>query len=210
MKIYTAKDFPQGSDKWKRIRLGKVTGTRIKNIAKADNLSVVDELIAESISDETEEDGFINEAMQRGIDYEPLAREQYEQLHSVKVEQFGFLQSDKYDWLGLSPDGLISNEVGLYIKGIEIKCPSTATHVRYIRQNTLPNEYKYQVYNYFLVCQNLEGVDFISYDTRFGIKPMHIINIKRADILTELIATEIMITKFWNEKYKKYYEQVCF
>lgn len=209
MKIYTDKDYPQGSDKWKRLRLSKITGTRIKNIMKADNLSVVDELIAEAISDEIEEDGFINEAMQRGIDYEPLARMEYEKLNNCSVEQFGFLQSDKYEWLGLSPDGLISNEAGLYIKGIEIKCPATATHVRYIRQNTLPNEYKYQVYNYFLVCQNLEEIDFISYDTRFGIKPLHIINIKRADIEKEIQNTEMELLKF-RKKYEEYYKQVTF
>jgi putative phage-type endonuclease len=200
----------QGTDAWKRIRLGKITGTRIKNIAKADNLSVVDELIAETISDEIEEDGFINEAMQRGIDYEPLARSEYEKRMNVKVEEFGFLQHSEHDWLGLSPDGLIKSENGKYEKGIEIKCPSTATHVRYIRMNSLPNEYKYQVYNYFLVCQDIQTVDFISYDTRFGIKPMHIITIKRDDIQAELTATNIMILKFWNEKFKKYYEQVTF
>ena len=199
----------QGSDQWKRLKLGKISGTRIKDVFKSDNLSLVDELIAESISDEIEEDVFINEAMQRGIDYEPLARISYELRTGLITEQFGFLQHSEYDWLGISPDGLIKSENGKYEKAIEIKCPSTSTHVKYIRQNTLPNEYKYQIYGYFLICQDLQELDFISYDTRFNIKPMHVITITRESIEKELESTMIGLLKFY-AKYEEYYKQVTF
>lgn len=208
MKLY--KDIVQGSDEWKRLRLGKITGTRVKNIMKPDNLSVVDELIAEMVSGEIEEDGFINEAMQRGKDYEPLARNEFQSKHRLNIEQFGFIQSSKYEWLGFSPDGLVKSEsIGKYELAIEIKCPETKTHVRYIRQNSLPNEYKYQIYTAFIVCQDLTDLEFISYDTRFAIKPLHSITIKRINIEKEIAETEAALIKFWS-KFEEYYKQVTF
>lgn len=200
-------NIEQGTDEWKRLRLGMITGTRVKEAMAADNLKLVDTLIAERVSREIEEDGYVNAAMQRGIDYEPIARQEYEKKIGQKVDQFGFITSDKYTWLGYSPDGLYKGHNGAY--GLEIKCPSTASHVRYIRMNCMPNEYKYQIYTAFLVCEEMKELDFVSFDTRFHLKPMHIITIRREDIAEELATTEAALVKFW-AKFEKYNEQVTF
>lgn len=173
-------DVSQGSDEWKYLRLGKVTGSRLKEVMGKDNLSLVDELIAEQVSEELEE-VYINKSMQWGIDWEPVARKEYEKLNKRSVGQCGFLQSDKYPLLGVSPDGLVGAE-----GAIEIKCPGTKTHVRYIRQSQIPNEYKYQVVQYFLVHEDLKWLDFVSYDPRFKVKPMFIHRVLREE-LRELI-----------------------
>lgn len=205
MRIY--RELEQGSEEWLKVRLGKITGTRTKKVMQANNLGLVDELIAEIVTEQVEE-FFVNEKMQRGTDLEPIARKEYEEETGLIVEQIGFLLSDKYKWLGFSPDGLI-NEKGIYRKGVEIKCPDTDTHVRYIRQNTLPNEYKYQVHTAFIVNEDMVELDFVSYDNRFLIKPIHIINIRREEIKEELAETEKALVKFW-AKFEKYYNQITF
>lgn len=201
------KDLVQGTQEWLNVRIGKITGSRIKELTAKDNLPLVYKLIAETVSEQSEE-VYITAAMQRGEDLEPVARSEYEEYTGSKVSQVGFVQSSKYDFLGHSPDGLIveGDEV---VKGIEIKCPSTNTHVKYIIQNRLPSEYKGQVLNMFLVCPTIQEVDFISYDDRFTIKPLHIVNIRREDVEADLRDLEMQILKFW-AKYQAYYNQVTF
>lgn len=202
-------DIEQGTAEWKKLRLAKVTGTRIKDVLGNDNLSLVDKIIAEMVSGQGAE-VFINEAMQRGTDYEPLARAEYEKETGHKVEEFGFLLHSKYDWLGMSPDGLIKldKKDKVYKKGIEIKCPNTATHVKYIRQNKVPNEYKYQVMAMFLINPALEEHDFVSFDNRFKLKPLHIVTTTRKD-WEGLEVIEAELVDFW-AKVLKYHDQVTF
>ncbi len=199
----------QGTPEWHKVRLGKVTGTRIKDVMSADNLSVCDKIIAEIITDQAEE-SFVNKAMQWGIDQEPFARKAYEGLTGHKVEQFGFIIHNERGWLGMSPDGLIKLKLtdNGYKKAVEIKCPNTSTHVKYIRQNKIPNEYKYQIMGLFLINPVLTNVDFISYDPRFTIKPLHIVNITRESLVEELQKLDESLVKFWN-KTMEYYEQIA-
>jgi len=199
----------QRSDEWKRLRLGKITGTRIKEVMAKDNMKLVDQLIAEHVSDEIEDDGFVNAAMQRGIDYEPIARQHYEKVYDCKVEQFGFIQSSKYPWLGYSPDGIINKGSDKHCTGIEIKCPSTAAHVRYIRQGILPTEYKYQIYAAFLVCENMKWLSFISYDSRFKIRPHYHLLISRDSIAHDLQSVQNALDTFWI-KYEAHLNKVIF
>lgn len=196
----------QRSDEWKRLRLAKVTGTRVKDAIGANNLKLIDTLIAEKVSQEIEDEPFLSLPMMRGLDYEPVARKDYEKKKDRNVTQVGFITSEKYPWLGYSPDGLI---LGKEVRGLEIKCPNTNAHVRYIRMNCIPNEYKYQIYTAFIVCPDMKELDFVSWDSRFNLKPLHIITITRESIATELKETEAGLVKFW-AKYEKYYNQVTF
>lgn len=204
MKIH---NVAQGSIEWLNLRKGVITGTKAKDVFKADNLPLIDKLIAELGSAEVEE-SYVTQAMQRGKDLEPIVRLIYEQKGGVKVDEVGFCTHDKYDWIGYSTDGFIKQN-GIYKKGIEIKCPNTETHVRYIRTNYLPNEYKRQVIQGFIVNENMESLDFISYDDRFKLKPMHIITINRNDIEFEIQEQFNGLLKF-KQKFDKYYNQILF
>jgi hypothetical protein len=200
-------NIEQGSIEWGKLRIGKVTGTRLKDLRAKDNLPLIDKLIAEIVSEQSKEIK-CTEDMQRGTNLEPLARKDYEEYTGHKVEQFGFLQSEKFSWFGLSPDGLISNGEKYY-KGVEIKCPDTHTHVKYIRQNTIPAEYKDQILSYFLVNEDHQEHDFVSYDNRFLIKPLHIVTVRREELEKELQEAEEDMIKFY-EKFTKYYNQITF
>jgi putative phage-type endonuclease len=201
------KNIEQGSPEWHNLRLGKVTASKLKDLMAADNLSLIDRLIAEIVS-EQKEDGYVTAEMQRGTDMEPLARVAYEEERGVKVELVGFIQPDNYEWFGVSPDGLISVN-GKYSKAIEIKCPKTQTHVKYIRQGGIPNEYYYQTLSYFIANEDLESLDFISFDNRFVLKPLHIVTISRDELKEDIEKAHEAMDKFW-KKFMKYYQQLTF
>jgi len=195
-------DVKQGSDEWLKMRFGKITGSRLKEVFKSDNLTLVDEMISE-IDSELIDKSFVSVEMQRGKDLEPIARSIYEQIKEIKIDEIGFCLSDSNDYLAFSTDGFTECRTG----GIEIKCPSTKTHVKYIRMNQIPNEYKYQVHCAFLVNKKLEWLDFVSFDDRFKSRPMWIKRVTRQEIESVLIEDQKEIDKFII-KFEKYYKQV--
>ena len=197
-------DVEQGSYEWHQIRLGKITSTRLKKVMAKDNMSLVDELIAEEETGLSDDDGFVSEDMQRGIDLEPLAIKEYESITGNSVTRYGIMQSDELPILCQSPDGYVGTE-----GAIEVKCPRTKTHVKYIRQGKIPNDYKEQVWCYFMVNPNLQWLDFISYDPRLTKKPIWVLRVNREDVQDDLIEAWMMLHAF-NDKYIRLKEELFF
>lgn len=206
MKIYT--NIEQGTTEWLKLRLGKITGTRTKDVMGKNQQKIIDELIAEIVSECIPDEMFVNASMQRGIDMEPLARAAYIEATGLNVEQVGFCVHNSLPWLGLSPDGLIKEDKK-YVRALEIKSPNTSTHVRYIRENIIPPEYKWQIIQYFLVGQDIQVLDFVSFDNRFSIKPLLIITVTREQLKDEIAYAKGMLLAFW-EKFEKCYNEITF
>ena len=200
------KELEQRSPEWHAIRKGSIGGTRVKSAFAKNNLPLIDELIAERHSD-TIEENFVNDAMQRGIDLEPVAIAEFEDRSEFTVESFGLATNEKFNGCHLSPDGLILDGAGVPMSGVEVKCPSTKKHVEYIRTNKVPAEYKSQVYHYFAICETIETMYFVSFDPRFEIKPLHIVTLHREDIKKELEEYETGLLKFI-DKLEKYESQI--
>jgi putative phage-type endonuclease len=95
-----------------------------------------------------------SDAMQRGTELEPEAREYYE-LIAGPVQEIGFCIHD--DGFGCSPDGVVGED-GL----LEIKCPLAHTQVEYLRDNCIPSIYIPQVQGQMLVMGK-QWCDFLSY-----------------------------------------------
>ena len=198
-------NLQQRSPEWFACRLGVITGSRAKKVFMGNNLSFVDELVAEMISGKREE-LFQSKAMEHGVLFEPEALDKYIEKTGNDAHEIGFCVHDEFDWLAVSPDALVSDG-NTYIGGVEIKCPSTKKHIEYIRQNKIPTEYKYQVFQYFLVCETLEWLDFVSYDPGLPKANLFIKRVTRDEIQEELdIAMEKHI-KF-HDKLLKYKQQV--
>jgi exodeoxyribonuclease (lambda-induced) len=195
-------DLVQGTQEWLEARKGKITGTRLRDVLKTDNLPAIYEMIGELGSDEIEET-FANKAMLRGIECEPIARDMYQIITGNVIEEVGFCISIDNDYLGLSPDGFTPDRVG----AIEIKSPSTAVHVKYILGDRIPTEYMPQVMTYFLVNTKLEYLDFISFDDRYQPKPIWIKRITYAEIEDELAIVKEKLNKFI-AKFEKYYAKI--
>lgn len=184
----------QHSPEWYRIREAKITSTRIKSViaAKGDQQKMINRLIAEEISGMSDESDYVSDDMQRGIDMEPLARKAYTELTGREIIEVGFLQSERWNMLGVSADGLVGSD-----GSVEIKCPATHTHVGYIRDNRVPKEYDHQTLSHFLVHEDLEWLDFISYDPRFTIRPLFIKRITRTEMAEAIEIASKVLDKFF-------------
>ena len=197
-------ELEQGTRQWLEARKGKITGTRLKDVLKTDNLPVIYEMIAELGSDEIEET-FVNKAMQRGKDCEPVAISLYQHMTGVVIDSVGFCISEENDFLALSPDGFTAERIG----AIEVKSPNTATHVKYILGDKVPSEYLPQVMTYFLVNTKLEWLDFISFDDRYKPRPIWIKRVTRDELKDQLVEVNEKLDKFIT-KFSKYYERISF
>ena len=211
MKTY---DFDQGSDEWRQIRLGKVTGSRLSDIYTksksggkgTEGDSLIYTLIAEEVSQDIS-DTYQSFAMKKGTELEPFARIAYVEKYNIEVKQVGFCQHDKYDWLGFSPDGFVMDN-DRHAKCLEIKCPNTNTHVRYLTENVVPKDYWHQVLSSFFINPDQESCDFVSFCPLFTAKPLFIKTVYRDEWLEkELKETEIALLKF-REKWQAIYENI--
>jgi putative phage-type endonuclease len=156
----------QGTAEWLAARAGKVTASRVSDvIAKtktgygASRANYMAELIAERLTGEPAEK-FVNAAMAWGTEKEPEARALYEFITDAAVNQVGFIEHPLIAMSGASPDGLIGAD-GL----VEIKCPSTATHIDTLLGQTVPAKYITQM-QWQMACCGRSWCDFVSYDPR--------------------------------------------
>lgn len=170
----------QRSLDWLDLRKGKVTGTGLKKIVgtKLGRDSYFVEILAERLA---VDDGSQESPIERGERLESSAIEAFEYETGKIVENIGFIQDDDNEDIAISPDGLIKNE-GKYTEAVEIKCLSSANHIRAWIDNEVPKDYYPQVVQYFIVNRDLETLYFCLYDPRITIRPLHIITVYRQDI----------------------------
>jgi hypothetical protein len=165
-------DLVQGSDEWAQIRCGKVTASRLADMCamkqngeeRAERRNYRSELISEILTGQPYPRRITPE-MQWGLDQEAFARAAYELERDVLVETCGFVLHSTIECFGASPDGLVGED-GL----IQIKCPTTPTHLGWILAGTVPEEYKLQMLGE-LSCTGRAWCDFVSYDPRL---PKHL------------------------------------
>jgi len=175
--------------------------------------SYIAELIGEAFVPDFK--AFIGNAYtDRGTELEPEARKafiEYLELQEDRVEQVGFCTMDEGACSpGCSPDALIKTPIPQcakeececddifygekcghcdwvpYIAGLEIKCPAPKTHIKYIMEGELPEEYKRQVHGGMAVT-GLKQWHFFSYFP--GLQPFHYV--ARWDEYTENLKTAL-------------------
>jgi len=198
-------DLPQRSQQWFEARLGVITGSRAKQVFAKNNLPFIDELIAERMTG-TIPESFTSDAMKHGILFEPEAIRVYEETTKNKVEEIGFCVHDKYPFIAVSPDGLVKVD-GKYQGAVEVKCPSSKKHIEYIRIGRVPAEYKAQVLHYFVVVDDLQWLDFVTYDPRMKSHKINVHRVHRNEIQEEVDAALAAYLKFY-DKLLKYEEGI--
>ena len=165
----------QRSPEWFHARKGKVTASKIADVmAKgrggAESLTrakYIDQLVTERLTKDIQE-GYTNDAIQRGVDLEPIARDNYCFNSGFHVVETGFVNHPSIEFAGASPDGLVGGS-GL----LEIKCPNSNTHIEYILAGKPPAKYVPQM-AWQLACTGREWVDFVSYDDRLEDESKHL------------------------------------
>lgn len=160
----TIHDMEQYSPDWWAIRRGVPTASEFSSILtpKTGKLSAAaDTYICRLIGDLYDPeypriDKGVNDAMREGTRREPESRRWYELDRALSVQQVGFCLTDDGRF-GCSPDGLVGQD-GV----IELKNPGHAQQVRYLIDNTLPDDYRVQVHGQLLVTGR-KWLDFMSY-----------------------------------------------
>lgn len=172
-------DCIQGSEEWYAARSGLVTASNIADVTakgrggspSKDRKNYMFRLVAEKLTGLPQE-SYSNNAMAWGTETEQAAREYYEVLNGVDVQQVGFIERAGGD-MGCSPDGLVGS-LGM----IQVKCPYSTTHIKYILADKMPSEYFKQV-QFELFIAEREWSDFLSYDPRVTRRPSFIKRVYR-------------------------------
>lgn len=151
-------NIAQNTDEWLALKRGKFSASIFKDLFSKETTQAYQDAIYkvafERITGTTPET-YSNSWMERGHLLEPEARELYELETYNKVHNGGFFELN--EWIGVSPDGLIDSD-GL----IEIKSVKYSTQMRYLLENKLPSEYKWQVHGQLWVTDR-KWNDFVSY-----------------------------------------------
>ncbi|WP_100099704.1 lambda exonuclease family protein [Snodgrassella alvi] len=157
----------QRSDEWFTARLGKVTASRISEVLTISKRNTAHkrtkymrELLCERLTG-VNADRYVTRAMQRGIDLESTARIEYELRSGNIVLETGFFTHPSIKMAGASPDGLVGND-GL----LEIKCPTSFTHLIFLQTGTPDEKYILQM-QWQMACTGRQWCDFVSYDDNF-------------------------------------------
>ena len=115
----------QRTPEWYLFRHNLITAS---NAYKAfESQSTVNQLIYEKCQPlKMNDDKFsmvnVNSTFHWGQKYEPLSVQIYEHIYNTKIEDFGCIQHNTYNFLGASPDGInVDTESPLYGRMLEIK-----------------------------------------------------------------------------------------
>lgn len=114
---------------------------------------------------------YVTPAMLWGIEMQSEAIASYEAAFPIDLcGPEGFVIHPTIEFFGATPDGFIGAD-GL----IEVKCPNTTTHIKYILdKDTVPKQYRPQLAAQ-LLCTGRRWVNFVSYDPRLLCKPLLVI-----------------------------------
>lgn len=168
----------QKSDEWLHLRKGKITGTTLKSLMGTPKArqDAIYELIAERLTVGVESEGDWENPMDRGNRLEPDAIAMFELETGKQVEQVGFCEEDGNSQIANSPDGLIGET-----EAVEIKAMGGKNHIKLWLTNEIPEEYKWQVVQYFIVNEKLEKLYFVGYNPDIPVHPLHIIETTRQE-----------------------------
>ena len=182
----------QRSEEWFHHKIGTISASNAENLVKFDKRSkkyvsldkykinaAVNKILCE-LALEGQEPFVMTDPVKRGMEMERFAREDYERLKNVKVNEVGFIYKDDSLLVGCSPDGLVGDD-----GSVEIKCPNSKTHLEYLRLGP-PDKYVNQMQFQMLNQDNIKWCDFVSWDDRI-INPKLIMYVKRIYRDSEMI-----------------------
>lgn len=188
MKIIKYED----NESWLEGRRCKITGTKLKDILPLDkprNEIYGDKragffrLIAENISIASDSPNPYEKPMDRGLRLEEIAIEELTKKTGIVYNTDKVIWSrDDNDNIAVSPDGYTED----LKQAAEIKCLDSGKHVEALLLKRIPDEYKYQILQYFIVNEQLELLHFAMFDPRFIINQLLVFAITRAEKQQEI------------------------
>lgn len=177
----------QGTDEWNAARCGIPTASQFDRIVTAGGKAseqatdYLAELLAEHVSGQKKSLPATAD-MQRGVELEPEARTEYMKETWHEVQEVGGIYLDDTRKILCSPDGIMP----ALNKGLEIKCPRMATHIKYLFDGGLPKKYALQVQGALWIT-GYETWDFVSYCPEFKAQPLFIHTAQRNETLIKAL-----------------------
>lgn len=162
-------DVVQNSPEWFTARCGIPTASNFDKIITAkgepskQRTKYLYQLAGERITCKSEET-YQNANMLRGIEMEDEARKLYEVITGGTVVKVGLCITEGKTIYAASPDGLFKDD-----GAVEIKCPLISTHVAYLLNGGLVEDYFQQLQGQLLVTGR-KWVEIMSYYP--GLKPL--------------------------------------
>lgn len=184
MKIH---DCLQGSNEWLSLRVGRVTASELHNLVTPKWKIKTGDGPATYLCKKLAEayrgaalPGFSSWATEHGEELEDEARKwfafEFGDIH--RIHRAGFIEHDD-GRCGASPDALLDDDGGL-----ELKCPEAHTHVGYLIDGGLPDEYAAQVHM-SLYVSGRDWWKFVSYRRKF---PAFVLRVDRDESICATIA----------------------
>ena len=160
------RNIVQGTDDWHQERLGRATASNAAAILDFTQKDVEGskrrlyrlEIVAQILSGIAVQDKYVSAPMRAGTFAEGPARAFYELEEGVMVETVGIIIGDD-ERTAYSPDGLVGEH-----GAIEIKGPTTTTHLQTLDVGQIPEGNMPQLLFAFMCCPPLQWIDFISRD----------------------------------------------
>ena len=152
---------------WFQARCGLITASKIADLmattksgpsASRENYLV--DLALQRLTGTPNDESFTNQAIEDGVEREPIARQWYEAATGNLVEEVGLIKHPTIERSGASPDGLVND--GL----IEIKCPIKKTHFATLKNREIPAKYQLQMF-WQMDCLGRKWNDFVSFNPEF-------------------------------------------
>ena len=199
---YITCDHEQGTPGWFEDRLGRVSGSEVKDVfaqvkvgEAAGRAALRMKKVLERITRKPLPQGFQETAsIAWGKEQEQHARMAYEMSKGIDIEESGYVYLPDIQ-AGCSVDGFIRDggRVGVF----EAKCPDSKTHYEYLLTNKVPTNYMRQIVHNMWVT-GASFADFMSFDPRFPEKLQQLhIRVERDEVV--IAEHEAAVLKFLAE-----------
>ncbi len=181
-------NVPQGTEEWKRARLGRITASEADALltpsfdlrkGKGTETYLYRKLAEKFLGYQTEDANTF--AMDQGQMAEKLALPWFNFTYNADARAVGFCETDD-SRCGCSPDALWGND-----NGLEIKFPTPPVHLRYLCENVVPEDYRVQV-AFSMWVTNRPKWTFISFSRQF---PPLVIHVERNEAVQDQISEAV-------------------
>lgn len=170
-------------DEWLDGRMGKVTGTRLKDLVVKRGTKPKKgfyEIIAEKIAIPANGENVMDRGHRLETDAIAIFKEKTGK--KVNTDLVIWSREDNTD-IAISPDGYVEGKK--ITEACEVKCLNSASHIEAYLTKEIPSEYEYQKIQYFVVNNDLEILYFIFYDPRMP-KDFFYFTVTRESIQNEI------------------------
>lgn len=160
------RDLIQRSDAWLLARCGSLGASKVRDafsrLKKGERTKASEDLLYELAAERlTHMPARRVNALHWGVEHEPEARAAYSFLTNAPVVEIGLIPHPTIPNAHASCDAVVGDDGVL-----EIKAPTSATHLKTLLADAVPEEHLPQCH-WTLACTGRAWCDFCSYDPRF-------------------------------------------